>query len=407
MGISVPMPATPFGNSVHKSALGKSISPDAVALLPRIHMGKTSPTNTPAFLPPLQLPTKQSLSPETTAAPVRPEPRRRAVSSGRASPEELMAAADAIAAKVPPHTDEPIYDDEDGDGDGDGDADAATYDDNDVFSDASAFNDAAEAAAVLREESPPPSSIAAAPLQRPAHSRSRKRRGSLSESALRYLDYLSTVCVVPFDKLDQYRVALGLGGPNDSLVSQLALKELLRAVVDGKEWSDMLLNYAMAVLDFTADVDAIERDFRLYAVALLVESVFDLPEETKALVETMDLADPTVTQIFGLAKRAFLVLDARRTGYVNVDALFEALHADSSGAVGPDGNAMTKLACFVNDANEINLLDLLSNLVHFVDGRDLFGALQPSASFFKKMDGSRKLNGGRSRPSTAGRVEPR
>ena len=98
-------------------------------------------------------------------------------------------------------------------------------------------------------------------------------------------------------------------------------------------------------------------------------------------------------------------LDARRTGHVNVDALFEALHADSEGAVAPDGNAMTQLASHANDANEINLLDLLSNLVHFVDGRDLFGALQPSASFFKKMDvGGRRLP--RSRPSTAGREQP-
>lgn len=392
MGIPVPMPATPFGNG--KSLLGKSLSPDAVALLPRIELGKISPINVPTFLPPIQLPSKQN-SPETVvAALIRPEPMRRAESSGRASPEELMAAADAIAAGrlSPPTMDEPEIDPE-------RDGNSSTDDD--------VFLDTAPATTALVEELPAP----APPPPQQAQTRARKRRGSLSESALRYLDYLSTVCVVPFDKLDQYRVALGLGGPNDSLISQLALKLLLEAVVEGKQWSANLLNYAMAVLDFTPDVDAIERDFRLYAVALLVETVFDLPESTKAMVEKMDLDDTTVTQIFGLAKRAFLSLDARRSGHVNLDALFETLHADSAGAVDAASNALTQLSSHANEANEISLLDLLSNLVHFVDGRDLFGALQPSASFFKKMDGNRgdrafQKTGSRSRPTTAGREEP-
>ena len=106
------------------------------------------------------------------------------------------------------------------------------------------------------------------------------------------------------------------------------------------------------------------------------------------MIENLDLEDATVVQIFELAKCAFLDLDVHRTGLVNVELLFQHLHVAASDVV-PAGPAttLTYLKDFANESGEISLLDLLSNLVHFVDGRDMFGSLQPS--FLQKMEGNK------------------
>jgi hypothetical protein len=74
-------------------------------------------------------------------------------------------------------------------------------------------------------------------------------------------------------------------------------------------------------------VCAIERDFRLYAVALLVETVCSLDPETQRMFEQVPLAEPEVLAVFTVAKRVFLDLDTGHCGMVVFDDFLAAIGA--------------------------------------------------------------------------------
>ena len=58
--------------------------------------------------------------------------------------------------------------------------------------------------------------------------------------------------------------------------------------------NDSLIDYIMTVLDFDAQASYVQKDFRLYAIALLAETVVNLPAETKSFIIHLKFKDTSV-----------------------------------------------------------------------------------------------------------------
>ena len=187
--------------------------------------------------------------------------------------------------------------------------------------------------------------------------------------AFDYLGFLSKVCIVPYEKLDIYRTFLRLDVVDQTMISMQELRSLLHPLADGL-LSDSLIDYIMCVLDFDFQTSYVQKDFRLYAIALLAETVVNLPANTKSFIINLKFRDNSVIESFRHTKRAFLSADAAQNGVVKLKILLGKLGViNKFGGSTLDRATMDQLMDSLNGqlnmAGELSFLNLLANLAHF------------------------------------------
>jgi len=204
--------------------------------------------------------------------------------------------------------------------------------------------------------------VEAAPVKQPEAPQPKmfNPRAALSKRAnakrIDYLDYLSTVCIVPYDKLDHFRNLLGLNGQDTGILAPHQLRVLISSV-NAPVLNEPLVDYVLVVLGVNYQIAPVYRNFRLYAAALLAEAVANLPSSTRQLIQQVDLSNANDLASFDETKRTFVTLDHARTGMVNLEDMLDGL---GMGVRGPMGRQLCLLLqTVVNPAGDISLLDLM------------------------------------------------